>query len=114
MDNENNLTPEEMDAINAALSAAIDATFPAADVETAGIDAETKDQLEMLAESLDLRDVTPSELSIVLGITEKRISQLWQAGHIPAPRKDGMRCYYPLLETVRGYITFLKDRKKGA
>ena len=110
VDNENDLTPEEMDELNAALAEAVEELFPGGSAAAAYTEAERKEQLDRLTKSLDLREVTPAELSIVLGVTEKRISQLWQAGHIPEPRKDGRRNYFPLLETVNGYITFLKNR----
>ena len=67
------------------------------------------DPLEELTEALGLRDVTTAELAAVLGITDRRIYQLWMAGDIPEPRKEGKRYYFPLLASVQGYIRFLKQ-----
>lgn len=67
--------------------------------------------LEELNDRLGLREVTTDELALILGITDRRISQLWQSGIIPEPNKKGNRYYFPLLESVRDYIDFLKDRR---
>lgn len=76
----------------------------------AGIDIEIPpDPLDTLTEELGLREVTTEELAAVLGVTDRRISQLWMDCHIPEPRKDGKRHYYPLLHSVAGYIRFLKQ-----
>ena len=76
----------------------------------AGIDVEIPpDPIDTLTEVLGLRDVTTEELSEVLGVTDRRISQLWMDGHIPEPHKEGKRHYFPLLHSVVGYIRFLKQ-----
>jgi hypothetical protein len=76
----------------------------------AGIDIEIPpDPLDTLTEALGLREVTTEELAAVLGVTDRRISQLWIDGHIPEPRKEGKRHFYPLLRSVAGYIRFLKQ-----
>ena len=69
-----------------------------------------EDPLDTLTKTLGLREVTMDELAMVLGITDRRISQLWKDGIIPEPRHDGKRHWFPLLESVRGYIDFLRDR----
>ena len=76
----------------------------------AGLDIEIPpDPLDTLTEALGLREVTTEELTAVLGVTDRRISQLWIDGHIPEPRKEGKRHFYPLLRSVAGYIRFLKQ-----
>ena len=67
------------------------------------------DPLEKLSKSLGLREVTTEELSLVLGLSDRRISQLWQDGHTPEPRKEGKKYYYPLLASIRGYLDFLRS-----
>ena len=68
------------------------------------------DSFDALTKALKLREVTTDELTLVLGITDRRISQLWQDGIIPEPRKDGRRHWFPLLASIRGYIDFLRDK----
>ena len=67
------------------------------------------DPLEKLSASLSLREVTTEELSLVLGLSDRRISQLWQDGHTPEPRREGKKYYYPLLASIRGYLDFLRS-----
>lgn len=66
--------------------------------------------LDTLSKILGLREVTMDELAMVLGLTDRRISQLWKDGIIPEPRYDGKRHWFPLLGSVQGYIAFLRDR----
>lgn len=94
------ITAIEWAEIGAALSACI-----------AAMDADSfKTPVELLSDKLVIREVTTEELSIVLEITDRRISQLWKVGHIPEPRKEGKRHYFPLLLTVQAYIQFLRHR----
>lgn len=89
-------TPSELESINAAFSA---------------IDWERlHSPLEELTTELNLREVSTNELSLVLGVSDRRISQLWRDGHIPEPRSDGTRHWFPLLQSVSGYIHFLKKK----
>ena len=90
------LTPEEEDALYA--------VFASVDWE------HIPGPFDALTKELKLREVTTAELSQILGITDRRISQLWLAGDIPEPRNDGKRHWFPLLDTVHAYISFLKDR----
>lgn len=90
------LTPEEEASLNDALAAIDWEHIPG--------------PFDALSKALNLREVTTAELSQILGITDRRISQLWLAGDIPEPRHDGKRHWFPLLDTVHAYISFLKDR----
>lgn len=63
-----------------------------------------------LTAALNLREVTTAELAEVLGLTDRRISQLWQSWIIPEPRQEGQRYLFPLLASVHDYITFLRER----
>ena len=65
--------------------------------------------LEQLSFDLECRDVSMEELSLVLGVTDRRISQLWQSGELPEPRRVGRKYMFPLLASVNGYIRFLKS-----
>lgn len=65
--------------------------------------------LEQLSAALGLRDVSTEELALVLGVTDRRIYQLWQAGEIPEPRRAGRKYMFSLLDSVNGYIRFLKS-----
>lgn len=65
---------------------------------------------EDLTKALGLREVSTEELATVLGLTDRRIAQLWQAGIIPEPRREGKRYLFPLLASVNGYIGFLRER----
>ena len=65
---------------------------------------------DALTKELNLREVTTNELTYILGISDRRLSQLWQDGIIPEPRHDGKRHWYPLLDTIHAYISFLKSR----
>lgn len=69
------------------------------------------DPIDELTRALGLREVTTAELSLILGVTDRRISQLWKAGEIPEPRTDGNKHYFDLLQSVQGYIEFLRERK---
>lgn len=66
------------------------------------------DPMDTLTEALGLREVTTEELADVLGVTDRRIAQLWKEDIIPHPRREGKRYYFPLLHSVQGYIRFLK------
>lgn len=90
------LTPEEEASLNDALAAIDWERIPGS--------------FDALTQALNLREVTTAELSQILGITDRRISQLWQNGDIPEPRHDGKRHWFPLLDTVYAYISFLKGR----
>lgn len=74
--------------------------------ELAGV----KDPVDELTDALGLRKVSTEELALVLGITDRRISQLWKAGQIPEPARDGNKHYFDLLQSVQGYIEFLRSR----
>ena len=65
--------------------------------------------LDTLTETLGLREVTTEELADVLGVTDRRIAQLWKEDIIPHPRREGKRYYFPLLHSVAGYISFLRQ-----
>lgn len=91
-------TPEELAELSAAIG------------DISGSLNGIKDPFEELTDALQLREVTTEELALVLGISDRRISQLWQAGYIPEPRRDGRRYLFPLLQSVNDYISFLKDR----
>ena len=67
------------------------------------------DPLDELSASIGLREVTTDELALILGVTDRRVSQLWQAGIIPEPRQEQKRYYFPLLQSVAGYIEFLRE-----
>lgn len=67
------------------------------------------DPLDELAASMGLREVTTDELALIFGVTDRRIGQLWQAGIIPEPRLEQKRYFFPLLQSVAGYIEFLRE-----
>ena len=67
------------------------------------------DPLQELETALGLREVTTDELALIFGITDRRISQLWQAGIIPEPRREHKRYYFPLLQSVAGYLEYLRE-----
>ena len=92
------LTPEELAELSAAIG------------DISGALNNIKDPFEELTNALQLREVTTDELALVLGITDRRLSQLWQNGDIPEPRRDGRRHLFPLLRSVNDYISFLKSR----
>lgn len=67
------------------------------------------DPLDDLAASMSLREVTTDELALIFGVTDRRIGQLWQAGIIPEPRLEQKRYFFPLLQSVAGYLSFLRE-----
>ena len=86
---------EELEQISAALLASLAELPPT--------------PLEALAQSLNIRDVTTEELQVLFGVTAARITQLWQNYIIPEPVKLNGRNYYPLLQSVYGYIEYLRE-----
>lgn len=64
--------------------------------------------METLEQELRLRKVSTAELCAVLGITDRRISQLWKDGIIPEPTRNGNTCYFSLLQSVSAYIRFMR------
>lgn len=67
------------------------------------------DPLDDLAASMGLREVTTDELALIFSVTNRRIGQLWQTGIIPEPRREQKRYYFPLLQSVAGYIEYLRE-----
>ena len=67
------------------------------------------DPLDDLAASIGLREVTTDELALIFGVTDRRIGQLWQTGIIPEPRREHKRYYFPLLQSVAGYLEYLRE-----
>lgn len=64
---------------------------------------------EALTQELGLREVSTAELAEVLGLSDRRIAQLWRAGIIPEPSFTGRKCWFPLLASVNAYIDFLRE-----
>ena len=93
---ESTLTPKDLEELNAAF---------------ATIDWEhLPGPFDELTADLHLREVTTDELAQVLGITDRRVSQLWHDGIIPVPRHDGKRYWFPLLHSVNCYIEYLRNK----
>lgn len=63
---------------------------------------------EELTRKLGLREVSTAELAEVLGLSDRRIAQLWRAGIIPEPSFTGRKCWFPLLASVNAYVDFLR------
>ena len=95
-----NIPDEELAALPeeelAALFADIDIVLPPTPLDT-------------LTEKLGLREVTTEEPALVLGVSDRRIAQLWQEDIIPEPRLEKKKYYFPLLQSVAGYINFIKN-----
>lgn len=92
------LTTEEYDKLNEAFRVALES------------EKIPPDPLDALTEKLGLRDVTTKELSLILGLSDRRISQLWQSGNLPEPAKVKRQYYFPLLPSINWYLSFLRER----
>lgn len=57
------------------------------------------------------KEVSGSELALLLGLSARHVSKLADAGHIPRGQSVGM---WPLLESVRGYVEYVRGGKKSS